>query len=266
MTSSILSDDNSSYSDENDEEDNDDDIIEICENCHRKQYPENNSFYSITFLHRRSDEIKKNKKFKTIRCSTAEPSFNVKLCEQCDCHLVSGDSKQSNDYNAVWPSFIWFILKNEDIHKHYGSYIWRFIPTQWRYWWISEVKDQFPDVYENVTIDEPKSIFIDRTSELAEWKEDIESELLSRLASCWCNKFMIPRILCPWGCSEFNHKCGFISLDMIYQRYLPKCKIKLIGNTTSFQKVTSARDDYIKEEGDEQEWLMNPDWNVMFLK
>ena len=61
----------------------------------------------------------------------------------------------------------------------------------------------------------PDSIFIDCSSDALEWKEDVESLLLSRLAKL-CNKNIIPQNVYPWGCSEFNYKYVNMYFDIVW--------------------------------------------------
>ena len=56
-----------------------------------------------------------------------------------------------------------------------------------------------------ITIKAALSIFVDRKNDNIMWNEDIQSCMLSCLKST-CNKNLIPNILYPWGCTEYNHK------------------------------------------------------------
>ena len=130
----------------------------------------------------------------------------VLLCLECSNHLVTIDNAaEASLCQHSWPGYIWSFLTNIDMHRQYGEKIWRFIPIQWRYWWISEVKRSFPTVFANVSIESPTPIFADRTSDINEWNQDIDSYLLSRLAST-CNKHLMPSGMCPWGCTEYIHR------------------------------------------------------------
>ena len=237
-----------------------------CQNCNRRQsqyllnrYGEE-SEYSIDFRHCSSDEIRSRRSFKNVTRST-RAVVQYTLCSQCAEHLVSENNTTAKLCINTWPGFIWFLLKDEDIHSNYGSSIWRFIPSQWRYWWIDEAKACFPHIFNSVSIESPSPIFIDKTMEIKEWNDDVNSYLLPRLASS-CNKHLMPNIMCPWGCSEFNHKCGHISMDIVFQRYLQRCLLKLIEKPAAFKYIISARDDYLRAEGDEDQWLFNPNWKV----
>ena len=67
----------------------------------------------------------------------------------------------------------------------------------------------------DITLDFPESIIVDRTLEVEEWNNDIESMKLPRLASA-CNKYMLPSVLCPWGCSEHIFSCKHLSIDIMF--------------------------------------------------
>ena len=89
----------------------------------------------------------------------------------------------------------------------------------------------------------------------------MDSQLLSRIASS-CNTHLLPKILCPWGCSEFNHKAGYLDFDIVWQRYLQKCIIVTINPSFNIIFVQSARDDYIRFNNEYECWLLNPKWKV----
>ena len=70
----------------------------------------------------------------------------------------------------------------------------------------------------------------------------------------------MPTVQCQWGCSEIIHKVGYLSLDIIFQYYLQKYFIHIISNNNLYldEFVTSARDDYIPDIGNETIYLFNP--------
>ena len=74
----------------------------------------------------------------------------------------------------------------------------------------------------DVTLHDPPSFFEDKTKDIIHWDELINSYSLPNLRDA-CNKYLVPTILRPFGCSEFIHKCGHVAIDMIFQRYIPKC-------------------------------------------
>ena len=214
----------SDYESNEDNENNEDNgIIQIttdrcftygCANCRRKQSRVFvneidgiiSNRYCIRFKRHRTDSIISSRKFKFCRSHrSAELATNILLCFECSNHLTCNDNNIAKENKNTWPGFIWSILQNKDIHEKYGIYVWKFIPRQWRHWWLSNTTDYIPLVYSGISIDEPKSIFVDLTTDIDNWNDDINSFQIARLANA-CDKYLIPNILCPWGCSEFNHK------------------------------------------------------------
>jgi predicted GIY-YIG superfamily endonuclease len=239
-----------------------------CVNCKREQHPfliESygvDSHYAIEFVNVSSQRLGRRKfKHNDIRINHQVPPVNYQLCRQCEQHLTL-----ESDYNNelyCWPSFLLKVLENTSIHTKYGNYIWRFIPLQFRYWWLKHLQDAFPFVYHNVTLTTPSAIFDDITHNIKTWNEHTKNDndtKLSDLANI-CNDFLLPKIMCPWGESVFLHKCGSISMDIIFQRYLLYCELVLIDNS-KFSRVKWARDDYVREENDDDEWLLNPEWKI----
>ena len=107
----------------------------------------------------------------------------------------------------------------------------------------------------------PPPIFFDRTPELSEWKDNLNSQILSRIAST-CNKHLLPKNLCPWGCSEFNHKVGNLGFDIVWQSYLQKCIIVTINPCSNIDFVQSTKNDYIRFDNEYECWLLNSNWKV----
>ena len=237
--------------------------FDICANCQRMQtigYQHVNPSYQIEYFHIRSDSVVQKRKFKTIQAFTGARHCVYKLCNECKLYL---DKAQPNNSFAVgWCSYIWSLLSNKDIHDKYGCFIWRFIPSEWRLWWLQMVKMRFPNVFVAIDLHNPSPAFKDKTTDIQTWNEDINSYLLSRLASS-ANKYLIPTISCPWGCSEFQHKVGNIPIDILFQRYLQKCSLQSFTNKHFHRKVFGVREDYICEEGDETRLFYNPAWKVM---
>ena len=65
---------------------------------------------------------------------------------------------------------------------------------------------------------------------------------------------MIPCALCPWGCSKFIFHSEYISLDLIYQRFLLKVNLDLIEDVSVMKYITYIRDDYIRFSKDYNNW------------
>ena len=68
---------------------------------------------------------------------------------------------------------------------------------------------------------------MDRTKDLETCNEEFKSQKLSYIADV-CNQFLLPDVLCPWGCSEFIHKLGYVDLDTLIQQYIQKCNLFIV--------------------------------------
>ena len=130
-----------------------------------------------------------------------------------------------------------------------------------RFWWLDHLREKFPSTFSNISIQNPTPFFKDITSEIKEWNTAIESWKLPELTKA-CNKMMIPSILCPWGDSVFAHRCGSISIDLIFQRYLQKHEINMI-NSDNLSKVKWTRNDFIWDDNDYDMFLLNPKWKIL---
>jgi hypothetical protein len=131
-----------------------------------------------------------------------------------------------------------------------------------RYWWLASVKTLFPDTYQNIDLDLPEIYFVDRTIDYDEMKNDILSQELPRTAST-LKKFLISDVLCPWRESEYILKTGFVGIDVIYQIFLGKVRMKMISEYSEIVIVLSARDDYLRESREYDSCLLNPRWKVV---
>ena len=66
----------------------------------------------------------------------------------------------------------------------------------------------------------PMPFFCDKSVEIKSLEVDVNSLLLSSISST-CNKLVLPSISCGWVCSEFLHRKGEITFDIIIQSCLP---------------------------------------------
>ena len=242
-------------------------ICRQCENCRRRQsvfllnkYGEN-SYYSIEFEQHPRNTIKGRKKLKFLQSSRTDQS-PVTLCYECARFLTNDATNINNkSFSVVWPAFFWGLLGNKDVQLHYGINVWKFISQNMRYWWIDGVKQEL-DVYDDVTLEQPEPIFVDKTMDIIEMNEGIQSNLLARLAEV-TNKHLLPTVLCPWGCSEYPFKCGHMELDFMFQRHLLTCELSIVSDSKNFNLTISCRDDYVRFADEYEVWLLNPDWKVL---
>ena len=122
------------------------------------------------------------------------------------------------------------------------------------------MKEKFPHVFGNISIQLPPPVFQDLTTSINERDADINSYFLSKLKST-TNKHLMPIVKCPWGCSEFMHKVGYLPIDIVYQRYIQKCSIKMItkSDLNLNENIISAREDYIYGDDTTNLILFNPE-------
>jgi hypothetical protein len=236
-----------------------------CNNCFRRQsidlINEFGLIYEITFFFTTSDQIRSRNLFRYVQKSNQDV-VQYCLCSECADYLLGENNKEAQKMKNTWPSFVWSTLQNLNVRSKYNSKIWQFIPKPWRFWWLDSLREKYPIDYGHVSLEKPEPIFEDKTNELSEWNNDFNSLDLPKIAGA-CNKAcFLPRILCPWGCSEFNHRCGYLDFDIVWQRYLPKCIIKTINDSSKLNKILNGRNDYIRTTLKYDCWLLNPGWDV----
>ena len=103
---------------------------------------------------------------------------------------------------------------------------------------------------------------MDRTKDLETWNEGIKYQKLSYIDD-FCYQFLLPNVLCLWGCSEFIHKVGSADLDTVIQRFIKKCNLSIF-DVSILSKIKHTHDDYLQESNNDYDmWLHNPDWKVL---
>jgi hypothetical protein len=207
-----------------------------------------NYLYFIEFVKKRSKTIVIKQNFKNVNAYSGRNNHCIyKLCKECDAYI---DKDQSNkSFEVGWCSFILAFLSNTDIHKQYGDHVWTFIPKEWRSWWMLSLQMKFPSVFNCISLSSPSPIFKGKSNDIKNWDDDIKSYLLSRLAHA-ANTYLMPTVKCPWECSEFQHKVGYKTLDILFQQHLQKCCNELFSDKDGMEKALSAHEDCICECGD----------------
>ena len=94
---------------------------------------------------------------------------------------------------------------------------------------------------QNVRLDYPPSYFNGITNKICSWKLDVNIMLLSWLAS-ECDDKLMPTVLCPWEWSEYIHKCRYVPLDLIIQRHLHDCYLRMCNTHDKYRKVYPRRE------------------------
>ena len=167
--------------------------------------------------------------FSFTKGSRSIDTIDYLFWNECEVHLSDEESDKANGPQFIWPAFYWSILHCRDIRNNYSSeFIWKIAPLEWREWWFDEIVIQFPTYYKSISIIEPKSIFMDITKDLETCNEGIKSPKIIFIDD-FCNQFLLPNFLCPWGCSDFIHKVGYVNLDTVIQLFIQKCNLSIVN-------------------------------------
>ena len=84
----------------------------------------------------------------------------------------------------------------------------------------------------------------------------MKSMKLLRLASA-CNKYVLPSVLCLWGCSEHIFSCGHLSIDIMFQRFLPEVELVTIHSLETTKFIKYCCDNFIRFDNDYDYWILN---------
>ena len=93
-------------------------------------------------------------------------------------------------------------------------------------------------LYNCCTINDPPSVFEDKTMDLCCFHEDYNSEKLARIANAINNKNVIHlNVLYPWMCSASCSDSGRIPLDLRIQLMLPKVTLRVFTQASKYRFV-----------------------------
>jgi hypothetical protein len=246
--------------------------ILLCDNCHRKQpraiHPELTAEDGVYELGISSCDVARNslrRKFCNLRASHTDRqrrrnTIRASLCLLCAQYLLSQLS--INNMNIVWPAMMWSWLTSVPLSNQHGPQVWSLIPHKWRTWWLDEAQQHNP-VLAEVTMLHPLSAFKDVTVESNELRSAIKGGILAELKQK-VDEHVQPLVKCPWGCTEFYHKTGTVSLDVTVARCFGVSGLKSVtGNMPkAIQKqVLGIRDDFLHARDDDL-YLWNPEWKI----
>ena len=162
------------------------------------------------------DALEKSKTPKQIKTIRDNGRVTLTSCSDCE-HCLSTDCK-SNEAKHIWPAMVWAWLTDPGLLHEHGDQLWALVPNLWRPWWIKQLQKSKP-AYSSITLDEPHSVFADRTLEIVEMRKAINDNTLAGLRDA-CNKHMKPLVKCPWGCTDMPCKCSERPFDIVVRRIL----------------------------------------------
>jgi hypothetical protein len=210
-------------------------------------------------------------------------AHSLVMCSECVSFFLSQcASKRRADWEYTWPSFYWNMLTGKDASNENSFYdvyspafLWRFVPSSIRIYWRQPLFDHFLDRYCFLyDAQEPSPFFVDKTSELRMfWSNVTEYTMHGMLKALDPERvglpeevpFLLPTVLCPWGCCEFPHASKHILPPIIIQQMLPKVQLNLMSDwSTKMYLVESIRLDYIRRQGESLDYvLMNKKWPIL---
>ncbi len=235
-----------------------------CVNCKRWNtfYPHENNEYKLLYeVQTKQVIIKKTslrRKFSRMKLSCFEhgmlhyssDSIKVNLCEHCTCYFTVIEHTDESLQRSCWPSIFWRYLSSKDLYKRHGYYIWRIIPLQWQKWWEKSLEMFLSprNMYENASLSDLDPCIIDVTERYNDLEKSlIDGELGSLMRSCDNN--LLPLVKCPWGCTEYYHMTGKLSIETIFARFVADSETeKFMSYTARLHAIAitaGCRNDYL---------------------
>lgn len=175
----------------------------VCANCRRQGV--------LLFIHSKNVlRRKQGKRYFHVAMDDSSLTM-VSLCSECESYLLSPGKPYARDY---WPAMVWAFLSYEMVDDFLLAPClgnrWAIIPMTWREWWLSSVSmlDGGP-----ISLQNPSPLFCDKTLETNTFQSAISSLKWMELAKEMDKHLAYPEVRCPWGCSEFLHKCNKLSFE-----------------------------------------------------
>ena len=234
-----------------------------CHNCQRDSVAHGPDYYRLTIRVKRVKMSSFRRKFSTYTWQEITELLpdchgyvSMRLCGACAQYLTSSNY---NQVSALWPAMIWNWLSDARSIRQRGDKLWGLIPLEWRPWWLRSV-GTLHSAYQSVTLHQPPSVFADVTLPRDELHEAIDGNEGVTLANA-CNKHLHATVWCPWGESEYLHKCGHVPLDVVVSNLFGDSVRTISGNARKdLEKVTGVLRDFL--DGNYVHLLGNPEWAV----
>ena len=154
--------------------------------------------------------------------------------------------------------------------QRHGSTLWKIVPSLWRPWWISTIQTA-SNAFENCTQEYPISIIQDISIPKFELENCIEESQSEKEFANTLDRHLYPLVRCPWGETEYYHKCGCMAFDSVIAKVLGTDIVPTIGlsrHTKNLDNLRGMREDYAAMElsGDLFEYLLgnkDSDWRIL---
>ncbi len=258
------------------------DSSNYCKNCKRQQTISDNNdvhYKTIYDLYITECIIPKSslrRKFSNLSITVNEAEFKIlpnkmiqiSLCPQCCFYFTIEKPNTKKIYKYIWPSLFWKILSSFELYKIYGTNLWRIIPLQWRQWWYISVRTLLPpEWYYQELINNMTCAVVDVTIAKQSLECSIKKGNLGQIIEN-CDKYLLPLIKCPWGCTEYFHICGKIPIQTILWRYISEHGMSNLMSPTKVNQAKTvtigSRNDYLllNDKNELDYFLYNPSWRI----
>lgn len=191
------------------------------------------------------------------------------LCSSCRIYLVKDSTSRAyaaghDKWINLWPSYVRLKVLGT-IHEGGIGFAWRFLPREWRNWWLP-IACSLPGG-QDLTLDSPQPYFTILSTERKDFDSYKETMRAADLIA-YCDTHLSFDIQCPWGCTETSHKVGGVAYDHACKKFLNSSidlasfdvtGLHKMGRNTkpeSFQYLRQcfgARDDYLSRDKVTQE-------------
>ena len=233
-----------------------------CRNCHRSNFTDCEVVeYNVELVSFELDNVNAAASWRTFKVSE-ERKFgaHVCLCAQCINHLKKGRGRERKRWEDVWPVYVWKLMTHEKMISYCGQDILKLLPVEWHRFWKRALCLKFPFLFTDNIFEVYRDHVVvvkDVTRDKREFTRITEDLKLGELKS-GCNKYLMPNVLCPWGCTTYLHHKGFVAFDAVIGSYFPF--VEFVGQFGKAVDVNSARRDFFSDVI--QMHLFNPKWSV----
>ena len=249
-------------SDANGEDSDGEATVRMCENCFRQASFEEDEVIDVRTLPYYFDvqDVEKHAiRFRRAFCNMVARDYQdgdlIPLCSQCIAYLTSKEKKEADTLEAKFPGYFWKLYsKTFKLMRNEKEKLWLIMPKVWRLWWL----DGFEADDLNMPSFQTEEIGLRQAKFELGQKQDIK-----HLVDTF-DEYLKPVVLCPWGCTEYYHRCGHIGFDLILEQHFLHIDFPLLSPKKKLAKSKTSRMDFIRESMEDYECLlMNPLWRPL---
>jgi hypothetical protein len=228
--------------------------------CHEDHHAMYKCLYDVEVTKKIIKQTSLRRKYSTLSMNDKNTLFSVLLdkclsvylCSQCYSYFTLPSESNEDKTKYIWPSLFWKILSSDELYNIHGTNVWSLIPIEWRKWWSHSVLNLLPEEWYNGNdINEISCAIIDVSIRKNCLENSITNGVLGEIIEN-CDKHLLPLIKCPWGCSEFFHVCGRLTIQTVLWRYLNQNVLESLLSPTEQRNANTvtkgSRNDYLSLE------------------